>query len=67
MTHRKAVNITTQRKENNVNMSKDVLVTVFQYHTVDESRKVLLYMRGMILLWERCRMLCILWRTDGSR
>ena len=24
-------------------------------------------MRGMILLWERCRMLRILWRTCGSR
>ena len=24
-------------------------------------------MRGMILLWERCRMLCMLWRTGGSR
>ena len=37
MTHRKAVNITTLRKENNVNMSIDVLVTVFQYHVVNES------------------------------
>ena len=24
-------------------------------------------MRGMILLWECCRMLCILWHTGGSR